>query len=295
MIRKLLVSVLAISLMIPTIGASAKVNELKSNEKVSYWAEKFPSFNETLENGNITKLVGTDEIYVKFTPKESVNSNILINGRTVYAEEDFESEVFTKEEYEDYILNSINTINTRTIGPFEPDGGSNPRWLNLDLQVYETSTYGEYMAVSFWEWKTIPAFYFKDVNGINTSSEFIIGLPKAMNPKVAEYRTIDINGKMEVAKPPIYSAETGNGLAAEFKLREGFASSTTNPLIEKHMGMLQTPVEFSNSSGKKGRIYTSYVHKQVGIGGLSFDSTGAPSFGPVMKVNKHAGSVYVSR
>lgn len=272
-------------MLVPTSSVFASDNSNSSktnidNEVTNYWSEKFDTFNEELNNGNLGDLVGTSELYIKFTPK---NEDIDLKNAT---EDDFNKEVFDREGYEKELFNK----NSRYIGPFEPNGTCS--WLRLDLQVYETSTSGLYSAISFWEWKTVPQFRFKDINGIYVSSEFIIGNETAGASKVAEFRYREANsGTWTFENPNVEISQFGNGAAASINL-PGDSSLFTHDLF---MGMLMVPVKFSNTGSTDGRIYTSYSHTRVSLGDISFDSEGKPGFGLTSKIDEFSGSVYVAK
>lgn len=285
MLKKIGAIVLSICLLVPTSSVFASDNSNSSktnidNEVTNYWSEKFDTFNEELNNGNLGDLVGTSELYIKFTPK---NEDIDLKNAT---EDDFNKEVFDREGYEKELFNK----NSRYIGPFDPNGTCS--WLRLDLQVYETSTSGLYSAISFWEWKTVPQFRFKDINGIYVSSEFIIGNETAGASKVAEFRYREANsGTWTFENPNVEISQFGNGAAASINL-PGDSSLFTHDLF---MGMLMVPVKFSNTGSTDGRIYTSYSHTRVSLGDISFDSEGKPGFGLTSKIDEFSGSVYVAK
>ncbi|WP_010295837.1 hypothetical protein [Clostridium senegalense] len=283
---KKVISVL-LSLCIISPGATAFAAEtqesVKKDSSTIYWEERFPTIKEQLDNGELKELVGNDEMYIKYTPK---NDNINMRLAT---ESDFTSEAFTKEEY--IKERQKESITTRDIGPFEPNESCS--WLRLDLQVYSTAIYGEYQACSFWEWQTNPIFRINDLNGIYVSSEMLIARSHANNPIISEFRYRETNsGVWCTTKLGTSVSEFGNGVAATVKLpgdSELFAH-------DSFRGMLCAPVEFSNTGSIRGRIYTSYGHSYIAIGDEpSFDSEGKPSFGLTNAREEHSGSVHVSR
>lgn len=282
MFKKIGTVILSICLLAsanPVFAADNSVGSENNNEATAYWSEKFDTFNEQLNNGNLKDLVGTSELYIKYTPK---NENTDFETAT---EDDFYKEVFDKEGYEKEISNKAS----RGIGPFEPNGTSS--WLRLDLQVYETSTSGLYSAISFWEWKTVPQFRFRDINGIYVSSEFVIGQATAMAPRVAEFRYHEVNSDTwTLENPTVEISQFGNGAACSINL-PGDSSLFEH---DSFMGMLMVPVKFSNTGSTDGRIFTSYSHTRLSVGDISFDNEGKPSFGLTSKIDEFSGSVYIS-
>ena len=265
-------SILAVTtiLMGTSIIASAETNintNLRENEDSQYWAKHFESFNNDLESGKLVKLKDASTVYLKYTVDEN-NEEVV--------------EEFTEKEYEQERLKE--KITRYGIGSFEPNG--NCSWLKLDLQVYENSA-GKYNVYSFWEWKTRPKCRFTDINGIYVSSEFVI----SNGPIQTQYIAQDDNGN-EVFEHPSYKiSEFGNGVACYF-IFKGDSELFT---YVYNMGMTSAQVEFANSASRSGRIFTNYVHGQIALGDISFDSQGKPSFGLNVSTDQHSGSVYISR
>lgn len=250
-----------------TFAETTNNSNLKDNEVTSYWSQHFSKFNSDLESGKLLELKDTSTVYLKYTQTND-NQEIV--------------EKFTEDQYQEEIINE--KIAARGIGSFQPNGTSS--WLRLDLQVYSTG-YGKYEAYSFWEWKTRPKCRFTDVNGIYVSSEFTIG----KGPIYTQYIAQDSHSNQEFSRPSYSISQFGNGVASQFKLKGD------NELFTYiyNMGMTSAPIEFSNSSSRSGRIYTNYIHRQVGLGGLSFDASGKPSLGVNISKDEFSGSVYISR
>lgn len=286
MLKKIGTLILSICLLVPgsTVLAANNSNTeepIVNNEAINYWKGKFDSFEDQINSGNLGALVGSSEIYIKYTPK---NENIDLETAT---EDDFNKLVFDKD---GYVSERLKEVSPFAIGPFEPNGTCS--WLRLDLQVYETSTRGIYSAISFWEWKTDPQFRLKDINGIYVSSELGIGEVTPTNPKVAEFRFRETNSNTWTVRRPFVSvSQYGNGAATTIDL-PGDSELFNHDYF---MGMLQVPVEFVNTGSTAGRIYTCYSHTRLSVGDLSFDSEGKPSFGITSKIDEFSGSVRITK
>lgn len=291
MIKKITTILLSVLLLVPGITSSAQENSDKNkvNEASQYWVERFPAFKESIEKNTNGKLVGVDEMYIKYTPIEE-NDNEKAEGIFNFAgkvmENEFNSKVYTRDEY----LRETSMFKPQYIGGFEPNGGGDPYWLRLDLQVYEIGN-GKYFAYSFFEWKTRPVFRFTDLQGIYTSSELVIAENTASTPIVGEYIAIDTNGNQSYELTPYEVSQHGNGVLSKIDL----LGDSELFQYQYNMGMLQAPVEFSNSTGTTGRIFTNYVHKQIAIGLPQFDEDGKTGFGLEISTDEHSGSVYISR
>lgn len=278
-LKRMLVSATTCILMLVstcTVTLAETQENFKENESVKYWAQKFPKFNEALEDGSLTGLVNTNTVYLKYDKDDTKNDC------------DLEGEIYTEDEY----LYERNKKTFRTvISDFEKDGGKDPSWLRLDLQVYTTSTPGTYMVYSYWEWKTKPVCTFTDINGIYVSSEMSIAPSTPSTPKASCYIAYDSYGNEWYEENSIKSSQFGNGIASTIDLLgNSELFSYTN-----HMGMTQTPVKFTNSSSTSGVIYTNYVHSQVALGSISFNQKGQASFGLTISTDEHGGAIYIDR
>ncbi|MEG1255761.1 hypothetical protein [Clostridium sp.] len=284
--KKIITIILSFCLMLSgtVVFADEPENNLEKDNVTNYWAERFPSFKESVDNNSLGKLVGSNEMYVKYTPKDTSD----VKSFNSKSENEFTSELFTKEEYDCEIIKE--NIKTRSIGGFEPNGSCS--WLRLDLQVYDTPTYGEYSATSFWEWKTNPQFRLNDLNGIYVSSEMIIGKNTPTNSMSAEFRYKEQNSNVwSISRPGTTLSQFGNGIAVAINLPGDSELFTHNSF----RGMLTTPIKFSNNSSNSARVFTSYGHSYISIGSPSFGSDGKPSFGFTNARNEHSGSVLIER
>lgn len=211
------------------------------------------------------------------------NENVDKNETRAITEEDYKQEVYTREEYE-----AENSKQRATIG--KPQlVNKEPRWLRIDLQVYEVSK-NEFTACSFWEWKTKPIVLFTDISSIYVSEGGIIPTATTKNPMVSIYKQrIDSLEYMKTTHNKLKVDESSKGMMGIVKLNNG---SEIQPVIG-HMGMTQTPVKRVNSSISEIVINTTYIHKQVAAGTPSFDSKGKPCFGLSISVDEHAARVSV--
>ncbi|EGT0690951.1 hypothetical protein [Clostridium perfringens] len=289
MIKKVLKILLCCTLVIPGVSTFAnEVNKIDKStempeivsENVDYWRERIPSYDEYLDKNPNNKLVGENEVYIKYTLNDKTKSNSDLGTTDVY-----KSKVYTKDEY-------LKEELQRGIGSFEPDG-KEPYWLRLDLQVYEMPNMKNVlMAHSFWEWKTDPILRFTDLNGIYLSDGLLIGSNTPSTPIVSEYITYDEYGNMHRTFNKYDIDDYSKGMAGLVDLA---VAPEYLPKIVSHMGMTQAPViKQRPNSYVSSAISTNYVHKEVALGLPSFDSNGKPSFGLNISSDEHSGSVYVS-
>ncbi len=298
MLKKIVKLLLCCTLIIPssvTLASETKAekNAANTSENVEYWREKIPSFDEYLTKNPDNKLIGEDEVYVKYTLKEDLKDTRVNSSEDI--ERVFNVEIFTKDEY------LKETLSRATIGGFEPENGKDPYWLRLDLQVYEMPNMSEtLMAHSFWEWKTPPAFRFEDLNGIYVSQDLKVGPNSTLTPMVSEYIRYFDNGAMSRVLNKIDTDDHFRGMMgiidlAYISTKEGENSKVVPPVSTiSHMGMTQTPItKVYPGKRTRGYISTNYVHKQVSFGAPSFDSTGKPSFGLTVSNDSHGGRVFI--
>lgn len=269
----------SISANAASIGDSGIKNPIESNN-ADYWRSYFPDFDKYLNENPKDKLVGQDELYIKFTLKEGSNDK---NVRSL-TEVDYIQESYTPEEYE--LEMTKERANIGSCNPVNPE----PYWLKLDLQVYkETNSGNRFMACSFWEWKTTPIFAFTDLNGIYVSEGGIIPDATSVNPMVSKYIQQIDNSYMKYYTNKLDTDPHSKGMMGIIDINNG---SEIQP-VTKHMGMTQTPVERIDAVAKM-IISSSYIHKQVVLGLPSFDSEGKPSFGLAISTDEHSVRVPIT-
>lgn len=281
--NKIFSLVLSVILTLGTTGLVVKAEECPqkqpsiTKEQMDITHElmdKFPEYKKSvseLENG---KLAASNESYIKYTPKKKTSKSLY---RSLDESVEFDTKVYTKEEYLEEISHKIIR---RDVGDYEVNNCS---WLKLDLQVHHRGSTNEFMAYSFFEWKTAPIITFEDGHGISTSSNLIIGRRTNSTPILGEYRYgYSIGGyKVKVLQPKY----NDRGVVATFDLDNAFP---------EHLGMVMAPIDFISSTVQNGRIFNTYLHKQISIGGIGIDATGLPNLSIGGSTDSHTGSVYVS-
>lgn len=260
-----------------TTNNSRGVKEIQS-DNIEYWRSKFPKLDTYLNQNPESKLVGEDEIYIKYTLKDDTKHNAK-----VLTELDYNQEVYTREQYE--LEMSKERVN---IGPSIPVD-SEPYWLRLDLQVYHESG-NKFMAYSFWEWKTKPVFLFTDLNGIYVSEGAVVDEDIAPNVMASQYAQLISDEYMKYTDNEIDVEKNSKGMMGIIDINGG---SEVAP-VTAHMGMTQTPISRINTSVTSIFVYTSYIHKQIAVGSPSFDSQGKPSFGLNISTDEHAARVKIT-
>lgn len=294
MLKKVLACLVSICLVFPCNIALAddslkddrSTNQVQQAD-IDYWRENFESFDKLLNDGTLGELVGSTDMYIKYTPKDE-NQKVDVKTAT---KDDFVSEVFTKNEYEKEILQEkMTTTYSRrsTIGDFRTNGTCS--WLRLSMTIYEKPRQeGCYIATTFWEWLTSPVFRLKDLNGIYVSSELAIDQQNSQEYQ-AEFR-YRVNGEIwQRETPTVKTSQYGNGAAVEFNL-----PGSDIMQFDSFRGMLNVPIKFSNSGSICGSVYTNYIHSLVSVGSLSFDKNGLSSFGFGIKQDEFSGSLLINK
>ncbi|MDU7942600.1 MAG: hypothetical protein E7J38_03280, partial [Streptococcus salivarius] len=93
MIKKVLKILLCCTLVIPGVSTFAnEVNKIDKStempeivsENVDYWRERIPSYDEYLDKNPNNKLVGENEVYIKYTLNDKTKSNSDLGTTDVY-------------------------------------------------------------------------------------------------------------------------------------------------------------------------------------------------------------------
>lgn len=244
------------------------------NYKIKEIIEKDEFIKKEIEKG--AKLVGVSDLYIKYTPEENTNARAA-STETKYTSEEFTYQEYLKEKQE-------MQIKSRSIGNFVQ---RESKWMNLYMAVLYYGD-GIYSASSYFDWKTNPLFMFTDAHGINVSPEFNIVTDAPGNYSDYVY-TDAFNNK-------IYKNTTSTmkfnsfGSVSDVDLKW---EPVQGPLND-HYGKHQVVFEWSNSGGRSGNVYNTYLHKEV-AGGISLDSSGKPSFGINISSDEHGGAITIRR
>lgn len=244
------------------------------NYKIKEIMEKDEFIKKEIEKG--AKLVGVSDLYIKYTPEEN------INARAVSTEKKYTSEEFT---YEEYLKEKQEMqIKSRSIGNFvQPES----RWMNLYMAVLYYGD-GIYSASSYFDWKTNPLFMFTDAHGINVSPEFNIVTDAPGNYSDYVYTDAFNNKTYKNTTSTMKFNSFGSVSAVDLKWEP-----VQGPLND-HYGKHQVVFEWSNSGGRSGNVYNTYLHKEV-AGGISLDSSGKPSFGINIASDEHSGAITIRK
>lgn len=288
---------LVCSLLIPQI-ALAQTNEsnLKEINTSQTTIGNTSDYEEIVKTKTTGKLVGKTEKYVKFTyiGKISNENNDLESFSAVQnhlspeeISENLIVEEYTREEYDAEMLKEqlskrINS-STKGIGSLEQDPVS---WMALNMDVYESSaSETDYQAIAMFNWLKTPFFTFEDAVGIYTSDGLIIS--KDPTDRYARYYH-DSSGSSQSTVDNLYveRSKYSNGVMAKSKLL---------PSSLYHNFLISTGIAYNSTDTNKGWIHATYMHKEIGLGDITFDKDGKPSAGPTVKVSEHNGGIYVSR
>ena len=242
------------------------------NYKIKEIMEKDEFIKKEIEKG--AKLVGVSYLYIKYTPKE--NTKV----RAASIEMEYTSEEFT---YEEYLKEKQEMpIKSRSIGNFvQPES----RWMNLYMAVLYYGD-GIYSASSYFDWKTNPLFMFTDAHGINVSPEFNIVTDAPGNYSDYVYTDAFNNKIYKNTTSTMKFNSFGSVSAVDLKWEP--VQGPLNDHYSKH----QVVFEWSNSGGRSGNVYNTYLHKEV-AGGISLDSSGKPSFGINIASDEHSGAITI--
>ncbi|MGK0469445.1 hypothetical protein [Clostridium sp.] len=282
-----LLSVLLMALMIMPTNAFASTNlDSQADSTTKELINTFPNFKESLDKNTNGKLVSSNEIYYKYTPKTTNNTKKYYTNQAD-AEKDFYISEYTKEQYETEIaLTKLipETSLTNYIGDQE---GTDCSWLRISLQIYESQYVDEFMAYSFSSWLKVPFITFTDAIGISMSNGLIVtDDTDRTSTRYAEYNYQDgINPEGTYTTLPVEINDTyANGVMAKPNLRLGHLSSFNNMMIS-------TGVRFSGTGTSEGFVFGNYLHTEVGIGALNMDAAGLPSLSLSLSYDEHHVSV----
>ncbi|MGL5576056.1 MAG: hypothetical protein ACRDCW_10995 [Sarcina sp.] len=258
------------------INRSLEESEIAVLDQYSYKVEELlkndPKFREDIEKG--AKLVGVDDLYVKYTLKETSKN---VKNKTV---NDYTTETFTYTEY----LNELKEDKQKAlIGDFVQPECS---WLNLYMGVVDYGD-GLFSASSYFNWKGFPVFTFTDGHGIAVDSGFTIITDAPGN--YSEYvATTNYNGANYV----------NTKSTMEFETRGSFSlvplqTTHNGAMVATHHGKHQIVFETNNTNIRSGNVYNNYLHKDVGVGSIGMSEDGLLNISGVVVSKTHKGAVTI--
>lgn len=265
-LKKIIATAMASLIVVGGITTKATASELNIDDKgydeiTIEMMQKFPDFKKQLEESK-GKVISSNESYIKFSKKPNVELKSEYTRETIA--EDMEITYHTKDEY-------LAEQKKAKADPGFWQDSTQTSWMRLGTQVIE-NTYprSTYMAYNFASWLTSPAFRYKDAIGIAVSDGVIIG---DRGRVAAQY----VAGNMQTG----YNVNTvlSVNISKNGALAEGWLNTAPGIIGEGeyHDYMIQVPIEFINTNNTVGRIFGTYMHKQLSVGGVSIGLDGKPS------------------
>lgn len=243
---------------------SYKIEEILKNDE---------KFKQDLKNG--AKIVGVNDMYIKYTLKES-SRNVSRENRTAA---DYETKTYT---YQEYLEETAKENQKATIGGFVQPECS---WLNLFMSVVD---YGDnlFSASSYFNWRTFPAFTFTDGHGISVDPTFTILTSAPGN--YSNYEAESIKGRTYVNTTKTMKFNR-RGSVSDVPLQAWVSGAMTN----KHYGKHQIVFESNNVGNRSGNVYNNYLHKEIALGSIGVSADGTPNLSVGGSTSTHSGAITI--
>lgn len=250
----LLVAIMPGAKTVSALTTSGVQESIEMDQTTKDLLDQFPMLREYYEKGELTNIVSNEETYVRYTVDESKSRNVNDDSKTIV-------EKFTKPEYEmERILENRRSV-TQT-------GTVTTSWLRLQLVVYQNTQY-TFRAVSNFEWLKEPINAYTDGHGISIENLVVNGGISAQY----SYRH-SRDGYVYTENSPFVTNNFGVVAKHDLRLYNGVTNTAVN------RGVVTVPLIFSNyGSGvnSTGNIFSSYLHKELALGGIGISYTGKPS------------------